>query len=309
MEENKKTGQGAVQEYRGTGKKPVAILMFLLFLAIALYASRGFWEREMLKLALADPDSSIVKIYLVLTGRNYTTKSNDEPEDAEYGENELPNPEETKQLFPQEMPTATGSISQLTIPDELKGEDNQISGTGNSGGMYGQLGSMLSSVPSQPAEKLQKMAELMQKPVYKSYMAELSEAIMSDTGSSLTGGNFADILKRVSQSPKALKVAQKYAKNPEFLKILEEMKKTTAEGMSGANEDQFQKVFKPSVVLPPASQTAGNARQPNNYSLQIVNEEDDDSDGPSATVPILGGQYDKRGASAPNTSAGLPFDE
>ena len=207
------------------------------------------------------------------------------------------------------MPTATGSISQLTIPDELKGEDNQISGTGNSGGMYGKLTSMLSAMPSQPAEKLQKMSELMQNPVYKSYMSELSEAIMSDTGKSMTGGNFMDILKKGIQSPKALKVAQKYSKNPEFLKILGEMKKLTADGMGGAGGDPFEKTFNPAVFLPQAAQTVNSTQTPGSYSLQPIDNEDDEDGGHAATVPIIGSQYGKRGASAPNTSAGLPFDE
>ena len=94
MEENKKTGQGAVQEYRGTGKKPVAILMFLLFLAIALYASRGFFEGEMLKLSLSNPNSVIVKMYLALTGN--AIASGDDEEDGDYAESTLQTPEEAK---------------------------------------------------------------------------------------------------------------------------------------------------------------------------------------------------------------------
>ena len=221
---------------------------------------------------------------------------------------------DASELFPAEKPQGS-SIGFVTMPemDEslAQEQNNTVAGPA-------------AQEPENPIAVIKQMKSVMASPVYQSYMKEISEAIKQDTGTDISKNPMA-AFGVLNNSPRAKAVAEKYRNNPEFIKVISQLS-----GISG-----FGKISSGSI--PPSGMSASPAsgsQMPKSFSLQVVsgssssqNSSDTDADSqssqqsgnsilsgypqgsPSKVVSVPKSEFSTRGASAANSSAGMPFDD
>jgi len=221
---------------------------------------------------------------------------------------------DASELFPAEKPQGS-SIGFVTMPemdDDLPQEVNNNPSA-----------AVAAQKPENYMSAINQMTEIMSSPVYQSYMKEISEAIKQDTGTDVSKNPMA-VFGVLNKSPKAKAVAEKYRNNPEFMKIIAQFG-----GMFGAGKTSFG--GNPSAGMPGGS-FSGN-RLPKSFSLQVSSGSsagqsasgDDDSKyvhpagngilgassqgSPAKVVSVPKSAFSTRGASAANSSAGMPFED
>ncbi|MCR4819770.1 MAG: hypothetical protein K5838_01440 [Elusimicrobiales bacterium] len=207
---------------------------------------------------------------------------------------------DASELFPTEKPQGS-SIGFVTMP-EMEKDLPQEQNNNPSAVIDAQK-------PENPAAVIKQMNDLMASPVYQAYMMEISEAIKQDTGTDISKNPMA-AFKAVSKSPRAKAVAEKYRNNPEFMKIVAQLS-----GMYGTGKSSSVRQLPKSFSLQVSSgSSAGQSASGDDDSKYVQPAGNgilgaSSQGSPAKVVSVPKSAFSTRGASAANSSAGMPFED
>lgn len=221
-----------------------------------------------------------------------------------------------------DLNSSGGSLGLITVPEDLSPK----SSAGADGSQEAMQPIHVPAGNYGSTEKLKKLSELMKHPLYQQFSKEFSVAVIPELKGK-SASNPYELMNIAMQSPKVNELAEKYSKNPEFMKLMEQLQQAAKdetdnpEALAVLSFPGLGDLLKTGKNMPARENAKKNSASPE-YTLQQIEKDDaeDDSDiysivsqgenksGTGKTVSIPQGSFKARSASDADALDGVPFE-